>query len=61
MIEEKLAWLKQVHGGLMVLGLKEQAEVQIIEQKTGWNVIKKIGSFFNGEDTITVSLSVKRG
>lgn len=60
-IEEKLAWLKQVHGGLMVLGLKEQAEVQIIEQKTGWNVIKKIGSFFNGEDTITVSLSVKRG
>lgn len=57
--EEQLEWLKQIRGGVMVLGLKEQAKAKMIEQKTGWNVNKKIGSFFNGEDTITVSLSVK--
>lgn len=57
--EEKLEWLKQIKGGVMILGLKEQAKAKMIEQKIGWSVIKKIGSFFNGEDTITVSLSVK--
>ena len=57
--EERLKWLQQIPGGLMILGLKEHTEAKMIEQKTGWNVHKKIGSFFNGEDTITVSLSVK--
>lgn len=53
---EQLEWLRRLHGGFAIVGMKEEGEKKLIEQKTGWSAIKEIGSFFNGEDLVMVRL-----
>ncbi len=55
----QLKWLSQSHGGYAIVGLKEEKETKLIEQKTGWNATKKIGSFFDGKDAVIVKLYMK--